>query len=71
MRILFFLFFFLLCNFSESSQIENCSFLTEKYGKKYKIPNNLLTSIAFVESRWRINKKFAMSNKKKLINNSY
>ena len=28
-----------------------------------------VVAISFVESRWRINKKFAMSNKEKLINN--
>ena len=47
LAILFCLFAF---KFIESKELDNCNFLTEKYGKIYNLPNKLLTSIALVES---------------------
>ena len=47
----FLLLLFVLVSFSiESSEIFDCQVLTEKYARKYSIPNKLLTSISFVES---------------------
>ena len=47
LAILFCLFAF---KFIESKELDNCNYLTEKYGKIYNLPNKLLTSIALVES---------------------
>ena len=44
------LFSFLIFTFLESKELDNCNYLTEKYGKIYNLPNKLLTSIALVES---------------------
>ena len=44
------LFCFLAFTFLESKELDNCNYLTEKYGKIYNLPNKLLTSIALVES---------------------
>jgi hypothetical protein len=44
-----------------------------KITNNFHVNVNLKTVVVILvraESRWRINKKFAMSNKKKLINNS-
>ena len=41
---------FLAFKFIESKELDNCNYLTEKYGKIYNLPNKLLTSIALVES---------------------
>ena len=41
---------FLTFKFLESKELDNCNYLTEKYGKIYNLPNKLLTSIALVES---------------------
>ena len=41
---------FLTFTFLESKELDNCNYLTEKYGKIYNLPNKLLTSIALVES---------------------
>ena len=41
---------FLAFTFLESKELDNCNYLTEKYGKIYNLPNKLLTSIALVES---------------------
>ena len=41
---------FLIFTFLESKELDNCNYLTEKYGKIYNLPNKLLTSIALVES---------------------
>ena len=41
---------FLAFTFIESKELDNCNYLTEKYGKIYNLPNKLLTSIALVES---------------------
>ena len=35
---------------SKEKELDNCNYLTEKYGKIYNLPNKLLTSIALVES---------------------
>ena len=35
---------------SNSENIKSCNFYTEKYGKAFNLPNNLLTSISLVES---------------------
>ena len=44
------LLYFLTFTFLESKELDNCNYLTEKYGKIYNLPNKLLTSIALVES---------------------
>ena len=41
---------FLTFTLLESKELDNCNYLTEKYGKIYNLPNKLLTSIALVES---------------------
>tara|TARA_E500000331_G_C17109472_1_gene648993 strand:- start:83 stop:694 length:612 start_codon:yes stop_codon:yes gene_type:complete len=33
-----------------ASEKESCNYFTEKYGKEYRLPNGLLTSISLVES---------------------
>ena len=45
-------FFFLIFHYtnSYSENIKSCNFYTEKYGKVFNLPNNLLTSISLVES---------------------
>ncbi len=48
--LLIILIYFSAINVLESRELENCNFLTEKYEKIYNLPNNLLTSIALVES---------------------
>ena len=40
-----------------SENLSNCNYLTEKYGKIYKLPQKLLTSIALVESGVKKNEK--------------
>ncbi|MBS92040.1 MAG: hypothetical protein CMM95_03195 [Rickettsiales bacterium] len=57
-KILFFLVFIVFSNNSFSNQISNCNVLTEKYGKKFNLPNKLLTSISLVESGKKIGDKF-------------
>tara|TARA_B100000963_G_C22537024_1_gene630279 strand:+ start:239 stop:847 length:609 start_codon:yes stop_codon:yes gene_type:complete len=42
----------------QSKEKNICNVLTEKYGKKYNLPNKLLTSIALVESGFKKNKNF-------------
>ncbi len=49
------LLFFFSSSFAQ--EIENCNFLTEKYGKQFNLPNKLLTSIALVESGLKKEKK--------------
>ncbi len=44
-------------NVLESSELNSCNYFTEKYGKIYNLPNNLLTSIALVESGIKKEKK--------------
>ena len=46
--IAFFLIFHYTNSYSEN--IKSCNFYTEKYGKVFNLPNNLLTSISLVES---------------------
>tara|TARA_B100001029_G_C14966949_1_gene397881 strand:- start:70 stop:693 length:624 start_codon:yes stop_codon:yes gene_type:complete len=57
-KIIFFLIFLIFCNNSYSNQINNCNALTEKYGKKFNLPNKLLTSISLVESGKKVGNKF-------------
>ncbi len=45
-----FLFLFFYFSFLESKTTFDCEYFTEKYGKEFKLPNKLLTSIALVES---------------------
>ena len=40
----------LIWSHSDSQDIEQCSYFTKKYERIYNLPNNLLTSIALVES---------------------
>jgi len=49
-KLSIYVFFLFSFNFSLSQEINNCNHLTEKYGKKFNLPNKLLTSIALVES---------------------
>ncbi len=42
--------YFFSFNLVSSEDLDNCNYLTEKYGKIYKLPQKLLTSIALVES---------------------
>ena len=42
--------FILIWSHSDSQDIEQCSYFTKKYERVYNLPNNLLTSIALVES---------------------
>jgi hypothetical protein len=37
-------------NYLKSSEVDNCSYFTEKYSKELNLPNKLLTSISLVES---------------------
>ena len=40
----------LYSNYSTSQDLEECNYFTKKYERIYNLPNNLLTSIALVES---------------------
>ncbi|MEE2695007.1 MAG: transglycosylase SLT domain-containing protein [Pseudomonadota bacterium] len=51
MRLILILTIFLFpFNYLESSELDNCSYFTEKYSKVFNLPNKLLTSISLVES---------------------
>ena len=50
LKVIVVLFSFILINPLKSKEIYDCFSLTEKYGKEFKLPNKLLTSISFVES---------------------
>ena len=41
---------FILISPLKSEEVYDCLSLTEKYGREFKLPNKLLTSISFVES---------------------
>ena len=56
-KILIFLFLILFCSDLSSKSLNNCNFYTEKFGKKFNLPNNLLTSISLVESGIKKEKK--------------
>ena len=49
-KILLFLFLILFCSDLSSKSLNICNFYTEKFGKKFNLPTNLLTSISLVES---------------------
>jgi len=49
-KVLLFLFLILFCSDLSSKSLNICNFYTEKFGKKFNLPNNLLTSISLVES---------------------
>ena len=58
LKIIVVLFSFIFINPLKSEEIYDCLYLTEKYGKEFKLPNKLLTSISFVESGLKKNKKY-------------
>ncbi len=49
-KVLLFLFVILFCSDLSSKSLNICNFYTEKFGKKFNLPTNLLTSISLVES---------------------
>ena len=49
-KVLLFLFLILFCSDLSSKSLNICNFYTEKFGKKFNLPTNLLTSISLVES---------------------
>ena len=49
-KVLIFLFLILFCSDLSSKSLNICNFYTEKFGKKFNLPTNLLTSISLVES---------------------
>lgn len=49
-KVLLFLFAILFCSDLSSKSLNTCNFYTEKFGKKFNLPTNLLTSISLVES---------------------
>ena len=49
-KVLIFLFLILFCSDLSSKSLNICNFYTEKFGKKFSLPTNLLTSISLVES---------------------
>ncbi|MBF91395.1 MAG: hypothetical protein CMP34_01150 [Rickettsiales bacterium] len=57
-KIIIVLFSFIFIIPLKSEEIYDCLVLTEKYGKEFKLPNKLLTSISFVESGLKKNKKY-------------
>ena len=58
LKVIVVLFSFIFINPLKSTEIYDCFSLTEKYGKEFKLPNKLLTSISFVESGLKKNKKY-------------
>ncbi len=58
LTIIVFLLLFLQFSPVHSYTSENCFFYTEKYGKKFNLPDKLLTSISLVESGTKKNDKF-------------
>ena len=49
-KVLLFLFLILFFSDLSSKSLNICNFYTEKFGKKFNLPTNLLTSISLVES---------------------
>ncbi len=56
--LVFFFIFLSFFNHLQSKEVINCNYFTEKYGKKFNIPNKLLTSISLVESGVKKGDKF-------------